>query len=51
MYEGAAAMGLLAKELSGMERNSWTWGKEKTLPLPRQGCWAFAHSYRERLID
>ena len=34
MHEGATAVGLLDKELSGMERTSWPWGKEKTLPLP-----------------
>lgn len=36
MHEGTAAMGLLAKELSGMERNSL--GQEADLPLPSQEC-------------
>lgn len=50
MHEGAAAMGLLAKELSGMERNSWTWGK-KICPYPARDAGVFADRYRESLID
>lgn len=46
MHEGAAAVGLLAKELSEMEKNSWTWGKKTTLPTG-----FFADRYRENLTD
>lgn len=42
MHEGAAAMGLLAKELSGMERNSWTWGKRRLCPYPARDARVFA---------